>query len=165
MSHPAGDRDLPCGSLAAAFSKLVRRRTLNLRSSYGLRLEPAPSHRLVRGSKRVARSPRDGARQQGQCPPQSGHLVWLIWRRPSRPATTLRNDCWIASRCLFPRGGAATATDALTMTAAELRPITLMQTLAKVVAYQANQARGILVDRREHSRVRGESVRAQPGGS
>lgn len=41
---------------------------------------------------------------------------------------------------LIPQGDAATTSDALTMTAAELRPITFMQDIAKHIAYQANEA-------------------------
>lgn len=40
----------------------------------------------------------------------------------------------------IPEGEASTTTDFLTMMAAELRPIALMQTIAKVIVYQANQA-------------------------
>lgn len=40
----------------------------------------------------------------------------------------------------IPKGDASTSTDNFNMTASELRPITLMQTLSKVLAYEANRA-------------------------
>lgn len=59
----------------------------------------------------------------------------------SLSAGQLPPDWLLDSTTIFiPKGDASTTTDDLTLTASELRPITLMQTIAKIIAYQANPA-------------------------